>query len=79
MVCGWSDIATIYPDFCDGSIYYFYYAGLTIRQHIYGIIPTIVEEGTMNFQNIENVYYWGAIMSSILIFAVYFLFMKGDK
>lgn len=33
----------------------------------------------MNLQNIENVYYWGAIMSSILIFAVYFLFMRGDK
>ena len=33
----------------------------------------------MNFQNIENVYYFAGIMSSILIFAVYFLFMRGDK
>ncbi len=33
----------------------------------------------MNLANIEIVYYWGAILSSILIFVIYFLFMKGDK
>jgi len=33
----------------------------------------------MNFEHIENVYYWGAIVSSLLIFAIYFLFMRGDN
>lgn len=33
----------------------------------------------MNFQNIENVYYFAGIMSSILIIVTYFLFIKGDK
>lgn len=79
MVCGGDYSPSIFARIFGESICFFYIIDDVVYCNLFGNVTTNVKEGKMNLQNFENVYYWGAIFSSIVVFAIYFLFMRGDE
>ena len=79
MVCGRGNLTLVLTVFCYEAICFF----INFCDGFYGSVPdhiyAVIAEVEMNFQNIENVYYFAGIMSSILIIIIYFLFMREEK